>query len=320
MSEIHSRLGRGLGSMVSEVSTIRAGSAPAGGGFLRIPFSELIEPAGGREADATLIESVRKYGVLQPVLVARSENQYTLLAGSRRVQAARAAGLADVPALIVPPDRAGALDVFLEENLTRADLDEADREKARDRWMRETGRDAALAGQRIPNITNAPASESHTPSSTRLWQIATALLSILCIGLALMVMNATPVDERPVVIPVEFVDSSGTGPVGPPDNSWMEAFAFPGSSRTISGGTLELDFGGGAFEAGRLNARGQVILNQLAAVSGATEVKPRIELLAEETAARSAADHLIREGVPADLIMVRSAGPGAPLKVTLTAK
>jgi len=306
--------------MVSEVSTIRAGSAPTGGGFLRIPFSELIEPAGGREADTGLIESVRKYGVLQPVLVARSENQYTLLAGSRRVQAARAAGLADVPALIVPPDRAGALDVFLEENLTRADLDEADREKARDRWMRETGRDAALAGQRIPTITNARATESHAPSSTRLWQIATALLAIFCIGLALMVMNAKPVDERPVVIPVEFVEASSPAAMGPPDISWMEAFVFPGSSRIVSGRTLELDFGGGVFEAGRLNARGQVILNQLAAVSGATEVKPRIELLAQENAARSAADHLIREGVPADLIMVRSVGPGAPLKVVLTAK
>jgi ParB-like chromosome segregation protein Spo0J len=86
---------------------------------------------------------VKKFGVLQPVLVAREPKPVTGCSpDARRAQAARDAGLADVPALIIPPDRAGELDVFLEENLNRADLSEFDRLRLRDQWMRETGRDA----------------------------------------------------------------------------------------------------------------------------------------------------------------------------------
>jgi ParB family chromosome partitioning protein len=72
---------------------------------------------------ATLTESIRQHGVLQPILVTETIDGYRLVAGERRLRAAAAAGLERIPAVIRQLDDQAQLEVALIENLQREDLD-----------------------------------------------------------------------------------------------------------------------------------------------------------------------------------------------------
>ena len=78
--------------------------------------------AGDLEA---LTASVRTHGVLQPIVVERTpDGSHQLIAGERRLRAARAAGLSSIPAILRPASESArqALELALTENLVRADL------------------------------------------------------------------------------------------------------------------------------------------------------------------------------------------------------
>ena len=72
---------------------------------------------------ATLAESIREHGVLQPILVTETIDGYRLVAGERRLRAAAAAGLERIPAVVRQLDDQAQLEVALIENLQREDLD-----------------------------------------------------------------------------------------------------------------------------------------------------------------------------------------------------
>lgn len=70
-----------------------------------------------------LANSIRRHGILQPLSVRRNGGEYELIAGERRLRAARLAGLTDVPCIImVMDDRESGMAALL-ENLQREDLD-----------------------------------------------------------------------------------------------------------------------------------------------------------------------------------------------------
>ena len=76
------------------------------------------------EAIAQLAESIRQYGVLNPLTVRRAlGGGYELVAGERRLRAARVAGLNDVPCLVISADNEDSSAIALVENLQRRDLD-----------------------------------------------------------------------------------------------------------------------------------------------------------------------------------------------------
>lgn len=75
------------------------------------------------EAIAQLAESIRQYGVLNPLTVRRVSGGYELVAGERRLRAARVAGLNDVPCLVIAADNEDSSVLALVENLQRRDLD-----------------------------------------------------------------------------------------------------------------------------------------------------------------------------------------------------
>nr|WP_302650534.1 ParB/RepB/Spo0J family partition protein [uncultured Agathobaculum sp.] len=76
------------------------------------------------EAIAQLAESIRQYGVLNPLTVRRAPSGgYELVAGERRLRAARVAGLNDVPCLVIAADNEDSSAIALVENLQRRDLD-----------------------------------------------------------------------------------------------------------------------------------------------------------------------------------------------------
>jgi ParB family chromosome partitioning protein len=118
-------LGRGLSALIPTMRT----EAPAGRGPQELAL-DLLEPnrrQPRRRFDegglSELADSIRESGVLQPVLVTREGERYRILAGERRVRAARLAGLATVPVVL----REGLSDrdhllLALVENVQRRDL------------------------------------------------------------------------------------------------------------------------------------------------------------------------------------------------------
>jgi len=121
-SERSTGLGRGLAALIPQ-------RAPAGPGAIEIPLDRIREnPRQPRlrmddAALATLTASIREHGVIQPVLVIETIDGYQLVAGERRVRAARAAGLDRIPAVIRQLAEHQQLELALVENLQREDLD-----------------------------------------------------------------------------------------------------------------------------------------------------------------------------------------------------
>lgn len=71
---------------------------------------------------AELAESIKRYGVLQPILLKKSDCGYEIIAGERRFRASKLAGMDSVPALIMSFDVQQALEISMIENLQRRDL------------------------------------------------------------------------------------------------------------------------------------------------------------------------------------------------------
>lgn len=70
-----------------------------------------------------LAESIRQHGILQPLSVRRQGNGYELIAGERRLRAAKQAGVTDIPCILMNMDNREACLAALVENLQRRDLD-----------------------------------------------------------------------------------------------------------------------------------------------------------------------------------------------------
>lgn len=70
-----------------------------------------------------LTESIRQHGIIQPLSVRRIGTTYELIAGERRLRAAQAAGLSEIPCIVMSMDERESGIVALVENLQRQDLD-----------------------------------------------------------------------------------------------------------------------------------------------------------------------------------------------------
>ena len=74
------------------------------------------------ESIAELSESIKMYGVIQPIVVTQKEGYYAIIAGERRWRAAKKAGLTDIPAIIRGDDEKKNKEISLIENMQREDL------------------------------------------------------------------------------------------------------------------------------------------------------------------------------------------------------
>jgi ParB family chromosome partitioning protein len=79
---------------------------------------------------AELAESVRRHGVLQPIVLRPVEGRYQLIAGERRLRAAREAGLAEIPARVLDLSDRQTCEIALVENLQRKDLNPVEKAQA----------------------------------------------------------------------------------------------------------------------------------------------------------------------------------------------
>ena len=87
-----------------------------------VPNHEQPRKAFDEDSLAELTESIRQYGVLQPLLVQKKGRYYEIIAGERRWRASRAAGLKEVPCIVREFDRKETMEVSLIENIQRENL------------------------------------------------------------------------------------------------------------------------------------------------------------------------------------------------------
>jgi ParB family chromosome partitioning protein len=115
-------LGRGLEALIPTADEVA-------GGLTQVPVAAItpnpMQPRTvlDREALADLAASIGEHGLIQPLIVTQQgPDRFQLIAGERRWQAARMAGLASVPAIIKEATPQQALELALVENIQRADL------------------------------------------------------------------------------------------------------------------------------------------------------------------------------------------------------
>ncbi len=82
------------------------------------------------QALESLAVTIREKGVLQPLLVRRVGNRYELIAGERRLRAAKKAGLEEVPVLIREAEESDRLELSILENIQREDLNPIEEARA----------------------------------------------------------------------------------------------------------------------------------------------------------------------------------------------
>ena len=112
------------------------------------------------EAIATLAESIRQYGVLNPLTVRRTANGgYELVAGERRLRAARVAGLTDVPCLLINADGEDSSVIALVENLQRRDLDFFEEANGFKRLIEQFGLTQEVAARKVGKTQSAVANK-----------------------------------------------------------------------------------------------------------------------------------------------------------------
>ena len=131
-----------------------------------VPISK-VEPRPGQpritfdeEALQELADSIKQYGVLQPITVRELDNgYYQIIAGERRWRASRLAGIAEVPVNILSADDRMAAELALVENLQREDLNPVEEAKGYRQLMDDYGltqEEAAKAvGKSRPAVENS---------------------------------------------------------------------------------------------------------------------------------------------------------------------
>ena len=153
-------LGRGLNALLGDPELPAQGE-----GSVTLPISQvepgLNQPRKRFEQGALddLAESIRVHGIIQPLTVRRlASGYYQIIAGERRWRAAKAAGLAEVPAVIIEADDRKVMELGLIENLQREDLNPAEEARGYQTLMEEYGltqeQVAQQMGKSRPAITN----------------------------------------------------------------------------------------------------------------------------------------------------------------------
>jgi ParB family chromosome partitioning protein len=96
-----------------------------------------------------LADSIRELGVLQPLLVRPSGDQFELIAGERRLRAAKRANLTEVPVVVRNVEDVGSLEQALVENLHRQDLNPLEEAAAYQQLIEDFGYTQEQVAQRV---------------------------------------------------------------------------------------------------------------------------------------------------------------------------
>jgi ParB family chromosome partitioning protein len=152
-------LGRGLASLIPNAGQVEPGDQR------ELPIEQVVpNPDQPRtlideEQIAELSDSVKKVGVLQPILVRKAGETYQIVAGERRWRASKAAGLTKVPVRIIEASDGEVLELALIENLQREDLNAIEEARCYRRLLDERQMTQAELADKVSKsrsaITNA---------------------------------------------------------------------------------------------------------------------------------------------------------------------
>lgn len=264
-------LGRGLGDLIGGIpATIGSAATLSSTGFVRLS-PDLVGMAPEREAhaqavEADLVESIRTHGVLQPILVRRRTQGYEVVAGARRLVAARLAGLKEIPAVIIQAGDAEVAEISRAENACR---------------------------KQVAPVAPEPVAVEAEPVEKRCWMPARAVLApvggfvLLALGMGLGLWlgrlegSAVPVEswqapEPCVTVPVEAPTPVVEPPAVVPDAPVLElsgirALEGQGVALTLeSDGVARIVFNEPLFSSRvTLADDGKVVLQKLGAVLAA---------------------------------------------------
>jgi ParB family chromosome partitioning protein len=167
-------LGRGLSALIP--------GAREESGLLEVPVAAIApnprQPRGafGEESLTGLARSIQEVGVLQPIVVRPTGEGYELVAGERRLRAAKVAGLATIPAVVRQTDDTEALREALIENLHREDLAPLELAAAFQELLEELGVSQEVLAERMGF------SRSHIANTIRLLQLPGEVQRLLAEG------------------------------------------------------------------------------------------------------------------------------------------
>ena len=152
----HSGLGRGLESLLSSSESQYETAIPKDPeGAVKVPV-ESIRPnpyqprkTFDKEKLKELSESIKKHGIIQPLIVRKKGLNYELVAGERRLRAAKLAKLQTVPVLVREYDEKQMRELSLVENIQRHDLNPLEEAKAIQELMKQCSYTQAQAAERL---------------------------------------------------------------------------------------------------------------------------------------------------------------------------
>lgn len=157
-------LGKGLDALFSMPVEENVEISASQDGIVKLNINE-IEPNVNQarkifdeESIEDLASSIKEYGVIQPILVAKKEKYYEIIAGERRWRASKKAGLSEIPVIIRENDDKRNQEISLIENIQREDLNPI--EKARgikqlmDEYELTQARVAEILGKSRSSIAN----------------------------------------------------------------------------------------------------------------------------------------------------------------------
>ena len=166
-------LGKGLEALIP------AGSAP---GILQVPLDRIRpnprQPRArfAKQELGELADSIKRHGLLQPLLVVATPDGYQLVAGDRRLQASRLAGLQAVPALVRQAGDQASLEMALIENLQREDLNPLEEAEG----FRQLAEDFSLSHDQIAELIGR--SRSDVSNTLRLLKLSSSVREALTEG------------------------------------------------------------------------------------------------------------------------------------------
>lgn len=152
-------LGKGLGALIPQGSIFVGGRT-----IVNVEIDNVVanprQPRThfAKEALHELAESIKTQGVLEPILTRMRDGKYELIAGERRLRAAKLAGIAVIPAIVKDFTDQQSLEISLIENLQREDLNPMDEAEGYARLASEFGltqdQIAKRVGKERPTVTN----------------------------------------------------------------------------------------------------------------------------------------------------------------------
>lgn len=156
-------LGKGLDALITPVpenSTINIEDVPASS-EIKLKIDEIepnrTQPRKHFDEDSLveLSESIKQFGILQPLLVQKMDDYYAIIAGERRWRAARMAGLKEVPVIIKDYSPIEAVEIALIENIQREDLNPIEEAMAFQRLIDEFGLKQDEAAEKVSKSRTA---------------------------------------------------------------------------------------------------------------------------------------------------------------------